>query len=53
MLKATFDRLDTSVSVAGLDPFVADDPLLCVVRLAKKPAKRKSLVQVQKRMENS
>jgi predicted ArsR family transcriptional regulator len=53
MLKATFERLDTSVSVAGLDPFVADDPLLCVVRLAKKPAKPKSLVQVQKRLENS
>jgi predicted ArsR family transcriptional regulator len=53
MLKATFDRLDSSVSVAGLDPFVADDPLLCVVRLEKTPAKRKSLVQVQRRLENS
>jgi len=36
MLKATFERLDTTLEVAGLDPFVADDPLLCVVRLATK-----------------
>jgi predicted ArsR family transcriptional regulator len=53
MLKATFDRLDSSVSVAGLDSFVSEDPLICVVRLANKPVKSKSLVQVQNRMENS
>ncbi|MDE3083490.1 MAG: hypothetical protein KGJ39_08775 [Acidobacteriota bacterium] len=33
MLTSTFDHLHTSLSVAGLDPFVSDDPLLCVVRL--------------------
>jgi predicted ArsR family transcriptional regulator len=38
MLKATFERLDTSLEVAGLDSFVTDDPLLCVVRLATKSA---------------
>lgn len=36
MLKATFERLDTSLEVAGLDSFVTDDPLLCIVRLAAK-----------------
>jgi predicted ArsR family transcriptional regulator len=36
MLKATFENFDTSVEVAGLDPFVTDDPLLCVARLADK-----------------
>ncbi len=34
MITATTERLDAPLSVAGLDPFVADDPLLCVVRLA-------------------
>jgi predicted ArsR family transcriptional regulator len=38
MLKATFERLNTSLEVAGLDSFVRDDPLLCVVRLATKSA---------------
>jgi predicted ArsR family transcriptional regulator len=38
MLRATFERLDTPVQVAGLDPFVTDDPLLCVVRLAVRSA---------------
>jgi len=38
MLKATFERLDTPLVVEGLDSFVADDPLLCVVRLAHKDA---------------
>ena len=33
MLKATFERLDTTLVVDGLDSFVAEDPLLCVVRL--------------------
>jgi predicted ArsR family transcriptional regulator len=36
MLRATFERLDTSLVVEGLDSFVADDPLLCVVRLRDK-----------------
>ena len=52
MLKATFDRLDSSVSVTGLDSFVSDDPLLCVVRLANKSAKRHSSDRVRKRLEN-
>jgi predicted ArsR family transcriptional regulator len=51
MLKATFDRLDSAVSVTGLDSFVTDDPLLCVVRLANKPAKRHSSDRVRKRLE--
>jgi len=38
MLKATFERLDTSLVVEGLDSFVTDDPLLCVVRLRDKGA---------------
>lgn len=38
MLKATFERLDTSLVVEGLDSFVTDDPLLCVVRLRDKDA---------------
>ncbi len=38
MLEATFERLDTSLEVTGLDSFVTDDPLLCVVRLATKSA---------------
>ena len=38
MLKATFERLGTSVEVTRLDSFVTDDPLLCVVRLANKAA---------------
>lgn len=38
MIKATAERLDAPLDVAGLDPFVADDPLLCVVRLADRQA---------------
>lgn len=34
MIEATLERLDTSVVVDGLDSFVADDPLLCVVRMS-------------------
>lgn len=34
MLTATAERLDAPLAVASLDPFAADDPLLCVVRLA-------------------
>ena len=41
MLEATFERLSPSVSVAGLDPFVTDDPLLCIVRLVTKSKRRK------------
>ena len=40
MLKATFERLDTSLEVAGLDSFVTDDPLLCIVRLVTKSTSR-------------
>ncbi len=40
MLRATFERLDTSLEVAGLDSFVTDDPLLCIVRLATKSISR-------------
>ena len=36
MLKATVERLDAPLDVAGLDPFVADQPV-CVVRLAARP----------------
>ncbi len=36
MLRATFERLETTLAVDGLDPFVTDDPLLCVVRLSHK-----------------
>ena len=34
MITAAAERLDAPLAVAGLDPFVSDDPLLCVVRLA-------------------
>lgn len=37
MITATAERLDAPLAVSGLDPFVADDPLLCVVRLASRP----------------
>jgi predicted ArsR family transcriptional regulator len=40
MLRATFERLDTSLVVDGLDSFVTDDPLLCVVRLRNKDTAR-------------
>jgi len=42
MLKATMERLDAPLDVAGLDPFVADDPLMCVVRLATRERHRQS-----------
>lgn len=38
MITATAERLDAPLDVAGLDPFVVDDPLLCVVRLADRSA---------------
>ena len=34
MLTGTAERLDAPLAVASLDPFVADDPQLCIVRLA-------------------
>lgn len=34
MLTATAERLNSPLRIAGLDPFVTDDPPLCVVRLA-------------------
>lgn len=43
MIQETFEKFDASVAVTGLEPLVTDDPLLCIVRLTKKPAKRKSL----------
>jgi len=42
MLEAAFERFDASVVVDGLDSFVEDDPLLCVVRLGDKGALRQS-----------
>jgi predicted ArsR family transcriptional regulator len=35
MLEQTFESLDAPVTVDRLDPFVQDDPLLCVVHLTK------------------
>ncbi len=34
MLKATVERLDSPVDVAGLEPFVTYDPCVCIVHLA-------------------
>jgi predicted ArsR family transcriptional regulator len=34
MITAVAELLDAPLAVTGLDPFVADDPLLCVVRLS-------------------
>jgi hypothetical protein len=34
MLKATVERLDSPLDVAGLEPFVADEPSACIVHLA-------------------
>ncbi len=34
MLKATAERLDSPLQIEGLDPFVVEEPSLCVVRLA-------------------
>ncbi|MGO8874987.1 MAG: helix-turn-helix transcriptional regulator [Acidimicrobiales bacterium] len=36
MVEATLERLDTPVVVDGLDSFVTDDPLLCVVRFSNR-----------------
>ena len=42
MITVAAERLDAPLAVAGLDPFVADDPLLCVLRLSapRGPASR-------------
>ena len=53
MLKATFERLDTSLEVAGLDSFVTDDPLLCIVRLAIKSTPSASARLGRRRSERS
>jgi predicted ArsR family transcriptional regulator len=34
MLKATVERLDSPLDVAGLEPFVTDEPVACIVQLA-------------------
>lgn len=41
MVKATAERLDAPLAVIGLDPFVTDEPILCIVRLATPGAARK------------
>jgi len=38
MLTATFERLDAPITLAGLDPFLDDEPLLCAVRLETRSA---------------
>ena len=51
MLEQTFERLGTAVCVAELEPFAADDPLLCVVHLRRSapegPDSRPPLPRVQ------
>jgi len=41
MLTATAERLNSPLRIAGLDPFVTDDPALCVVRLAIARSRRR------------
>jgi predicted ArsR family transcriptional regulator len=41
MLTATAERLNSPLRIAGLDPFVTDDPPLCVVRLAIARSRRR------------
>ena len=41
MLTATAERLDAPLDVTGLDPFVTDDPLLCIVRLVARRGPRR------------
>jgi predicted ArsR family transcriptional regulator len=36
MLTGTAERLDAPLAVASLDPFAADDPPMCIVRLASR-----------------
>jgi len=40
MITATAERLDSPLRVVGLDPFVTDEPNLCVVSLAAKARSR-------------
>ncbi len=40
MLTATAERLNSPLRIAGLDPFVSDDPPICVVRLATPRSRR-------------
>ena len=41
MLTATAERLNSPLRIAGLDPFVTDDPPLCVVRVAIPRSRRR------------
>lgn len=41
MLTATVERLNAPLGVAGLDPFVTDEPSMCIVRLAARTRSRK------------
>ena len=41
MLTATAERLNSPLRIAGLDPFVSDDPPICVVRLATPRSRRR------------
>lgn len=41
MLTATAERLNSPLRIAGLDPFVTDDPPTCVVRLATPRSRRR------------
>jgi predicted ArsR family transcriptional regulator len=41
MLTATAERLNSPLRIAGLDPFVTDDPPMCVVRLATSRSRRR------------
>ncbi len=53
MLKATMERLDAPLDVAGLDPFVADDPILCVVWLATRPTRGRGDLPPEQKEEGS
>ena len=41
MLTATVERLNAPLGVEGLDPFVTDEPSLCIARLATRARSRK------------
>lgn len=41
MLTTTVERLNAPLGVEGLDPFVTDEPSLCIVRLATRARSRK------------
>jgi predicted ArsR family transcriptional regulator len=40
MLKATIERLDTPLAVVGVEPFVSEEPTLCVVHLGSQTLQR-------------